>query len=90
MSELETPTATRYQHILFAADGPIAVITLNRPQRRNALSLELMRELIDCLNEICGNRELRVVLLRAAGKVFCSGHDLSQMVGRDGLIRRTA
>jgi enoyl-CoA hydratase/carnithine racemase len=83
MSELETPTATRYQHILFEADGPFAVITLNRPQRRNALSLELMRELIACLNEIGGNRELRVVLLRAAGKVFCSGHDLSQMTGRD-------
>jgi enoyl-CoA hydratase/carnithine racemase len=83
MSEVETQAAAKYQHILFAADGPIAVVTLNRPQRRNALSLELMRELIDCLNQIGSNRELRVVRLRAAGKVFCSGHDLSQMVGRD-------
>ena len=61
----------------------IAVITLNRPQRRNALSLELMRELIECLDEVGSNRALRVVLLRAAGKVFSSGHDLSEMVGRD-------
>ena len=58
-------------------------MTLNRPQRRNALSLELMRELIGCLDEIGRNREVRAVILAAAGKVFCSGHDLSEMTGRD-------
>src|SRR5215472_3025956 len=42
-----------------------------------------MTELIACLKEIGSNRDLRVVILRAAGKVFCSGHDLSEMVGRD-------
>jgi len=72
-----------YQSISFATEGPIAVVTLNRPQRRNALSLELMRELIDCLNEIGRERSLRAVILAAAGKVFSSGHDLSEMVGRD-------
>src|SRR5436853_2886836 len=64
-------------------EGPTAVATLNRPQRRNALSLELMQELIGCLDEIAGNREIRVVILAAAGKVFCSGHDLSEMHGGD-------
>jgi len=73
----------KYHSILFETDGPIAVLTLNRPQRRNALSLELMREVIDCLSEIGRDRNLRVVLLKAAGKVFSSGHDLSEMVGRD-------
>ena len=73
----------KYESILFETDGPIAVLTLNRPQRRNALSLELMREVIDCLSEIGRDRSLRVVLLKAAGKVFSSGHDLSEMVGRD-------
>jgi enoyl-CoA hydratase/carnithine racemase len=72
-----------YQSISFATEGPIAVVTLNRPQRRNALSLELMTELIECLNEIGRDRSLRAVILAAAGKVFCSGHDLSEMVGRD-------
>ena len=79
-------TATKdakYQNILFDTDGQIAIVTLNRPQRRNALSLELMTELIECLNEIGRDRASRVVLLRAAGKVFSSGHDLSEMVGRD-------
>ncbi len=66
-----------------AREGPLAVITLNRPQRRNALSLDLMRELIACLDEIGRNRDIRAVILAAAGKVFCSGHDLSEMTGRD-------
>ena len=63
--------------------GPIGVVTLNRPERRNALSLALMRELIAALDEIGRNREIRAVILAAAGKVFCSGHDLSEMTGRD-------
>jgi enoyl-CoA hydratase/carnithine racemase len=72
-----------YENICFAAEGNIALITLNRPQRRNALSLALMQELIDCLTAIGGRRDLRAVILAAAGKVFSSGHDLSEMVGRD-------
>lgn len=72
-----------YQNICFATEGHIALITLNRPQRRNALSLALMQELIDCLGAISRRRELRAVILAAAGKVFSSGHDLSEMVGRD-------
>jgi enoyl-CoA hydratase/carnithine racemase len=84
MSETQTATvATTLPNVLFEIDGPIALMTLNRPQRRNALSLELMTELIARLNEVGNNRDVRVVVLRAAGKVFCSGHDLGEMVGRD-------
>jgi enoyl-CoA hydratase/carnithine racemase len=72
-----------YQSICLEREGAIAVVTLNRPQRRNALSLELMQELVDCLDEIGRSRDTRAVILAAAGKVFCSGHDLSEMVGRD-------
>jgi len=72
-----------YQNLRYENDGPSAVITLNRPQRRNALSLELMLELIDCLDSAGRDRTVRTVILAAAGKVFCSGHDLSEMVGRD-------
>src|SRR5208337_3527161 len=61
-----------YQSILFETEGPTALVTLNRPQRRNALSLELMTELIACLNEIGRDRSLRAVILGAAGKVFSS------------------
>jgi enoyl-CoA hydratase/carnithine racemase len=72
-----------YENICFAIDGNIALVTLNRPQRRNALSLALMRELIECLSVIGERHDLRAVILAAAGKVFSSGHDLSEMVGRD-------
>ena len=72
-----------YENIRFASEGNTALVTLNRPNRRNALSLALMRELSDCLSEIGGRRDLRVVILAAAGKVFSSGHDLSEMMGRD-------
>jgi enoyl-CoA hydratase/carnithine racemase len=74
-----------YQNISFEREkeGMLAVVTLNRPQRRNALSLDLMLELIDCLKNIGGDREIRAVILAAAGKVYCSGHDLGEMVGRD-------
>jgi enoyl-CoA hydratase/carnithine racemase len=72
-----------YENISLQHEGPSAVVTLNRPQRRNALSLEMMLELIDALQAIARDRAIRAVILAAAGKVFCSGHDLSQMVGRD-------
>jgi enoyl-CoA hydratase/carnithine racemase len=72
-----------YENLCFAAEKDVAVITLNRPNRRNALSLELMLELIDCLDQIGKDRDIRAVILAAAGKVFSSGHDLSEMVGRD-------
>ncbi|HEV3315728.1 MAG TPA: enoyl-CoA hydratase [Candidatus Angelobacter sp.] len=72
-----------YENLCFTSEGDLAVITLNRPNRRNALSLELMLELIDCLEQIGKDRSLRAVILAAAGKVFSSGHDLSEMVGRD-------
>ena len=72
-----------FEHICVTHEGPFAVVTLNRPQRRNALSLDLMLELIRCLDDIGRNRDLRAVILAAAGKVFCSGHDLAEMTGRD-------
>jgi enoyl-CoA hydratase/carnithine racemase len=71
-----------YQHLLRSAEGHLAIITLNRPDRRNALSLDLMLELIHCLDEIGADTSIRAVILGAAGKVFSSGHDLSEMVGR--------
>ena len=73
----------KLESLCLARETPVAAITLNRPERRNALSLELMLELIGCLEQIGRDPEVRVVVLRAAGKAFCSGHDLSQLTGRD-------
>ena len=69
------------QNLIVSFEAAITVVTLNRPEWRNALSLALMRELIGCLDSIGRNRETRAVILAAAGPVFCSGHDLTEMVG---------
>lgn len=71
------------QTIRMDKQGGVAVVTLARPEKRNALSLEMMRELTDCLRALGGERETRVVILAAEGKVFSAGHDLSEMTGRD-------
>jgi len=73
----------QFHDLVVARDAGVAAVTLNRPERRNALSLELMMELVECLNEIGRDAAVRAVILRSAGKVFCSGHDLSQMTGRN-------
>jgi enoyl-CoA hydratase/carnithine racemase len=70
-------------NLTVSREGAIAIVTLNRPERRNALSLDLMRELLSCLEEIGRESEIRSVILAAAGTVFCSGHDLGEMTGRD-------
>ena len=71
------------EHLCVTRENDLAVVTLNRPQRRNALSLELMLELNRCLDEIGRDRDIHAVILAAAGKVYCSGHDLGEMTGRD-------
>jgi enoyl-CoA hydratase/carnithine racemase len=73
----------QYHDLTCEREGRLSVITLNRPNRRNALSLGLMNELIDCLDSIGPDREVRAVILAAAGPAFSSGHDLSETVGRD-------
>ena len=72
-----------YDNLICEREGRLSVITLNRPNRRNALSLGLMNELIDCLDSIGQDREVRAVILAANGPAFSSGHDLSETVGRD-------
>jgi len=78
---VETPAT--YQNLKFEREGTLAVVTLNRPSRRNALSLDLMVELTDCLSAIGRGREIHAVILAAAGSVFSAGHDLSEMVGKN-------
>ncbi|MDA1314080.1 MAG: enoyl-CoA hydratase-related protein, partial [Acidobacteria bacterium] len=69
--------------LLTNTNGPIATIRLNRPRQRNALSLELMRELIRAFESIGASREIAVVILSGNGPAFSAGHDLSEMIGRD-------
>jgi enoyl-CoA hydratase/carnithine racemase len=72
-----------YDYLLVKADAPIAIITLNRPERRNALSLALMQELISCLRALGQSADVRAVILAGAGPAFSAGHDLSELRGRE-------
>lgn len=61
-------------------DG-VARLILNRPEKRNALSWELLRELEAAQARLADDKSVRVVVVAASGPVFCSGHDLGEMVG---------
>lgn len=63
--------------------GPVATIRLNRPRQRNALSMDLIRDLIAVLEGIGTNREVAAIILAAEGSAFCAGHDLNEMVDRN-------
>ena len=69
--------------VLVREDGPAVRVTLNRPEKRNALSLELMLELIATLRRVSAQPDVRAIVLEAAGPAFSAGHDLSEMIDRD-------
>ncbi len=72
-----------YEHIIYEQDGAVAYVTMNRPKKRNALSVAHMLELNACFKAIGEDKETLVVILRGEGPAFCAGHDLSEMIGRD-------
>ena len=72
-----------FRNLLWEREDDIAILTLNRPSRRNALSIDLMEELTACLGGLRGDSTVRAVILAASGKIFSSGHDLSEMRGLD-------
>ena len=71
-----------YEYLLVEADAPIAIVTMNRPDRRNALSLALMEELMDCFRALSEKEEIRAIILAANGPAFSAGHDLSELIDR--------
>ena len=71
-----------YEHILVDVDSPIATVTLNRPKVLNALSPELMRELVAALAELDRDESVRAVVLTGGPKVFAAGADIGDMASR--------
>ena len=67
-----------YQHLLVKHEGPISTITLNRPEKRNALAVEVMVELTAALREV-GASDALGVILAANGPVFSAGHNFADM-----------
>lgn len=74
------------QYILVERDDPIAVVTLNRPDKLNALSWALMSELADALEALDGDQAIRCIVLTGAGdKAFAAGADIAEMSGKGAI-----
>jgi methylglutaconyl-CoA hydratase len=67
-----------YTTLLVERDGPLAILTLNRPEKRNAISTAMIEELVAALEEL-ERDPIRIVILTGAGKAFCSGMDLEAL-----------
>jgi enoyl-CoA hydratase len=76
VSTVETPPE---QHLLVERDGHVLVVTMNRPERRNALSASMMQGLGEAWDEVNANPDIRVAILTGAGGCFCAGADLQGM-----------
>ena len=71
-----------YENLL-VREGTVATITMNRPERRNALSLAMMNELIAALRALSAQSQTRAVILAGNGPAFSAGHDLRELSGRN-------
>jgi enoyl-CoA hydratase/carnithine racemase len=69
-----------FENLIYEEDGKVGKITLNRPEKRNALSYSLLTELKNLLGQIREEKRVKVLILRGNGKVFSSGHDLRELL----------
>ena len=66
----------QYEAITYEVDGPLATLTLNRPDSLNGITNTMMRELYECLREVTIDPDVRVLVFTGAGRAFCPGVDL--------------
>ncbi len=78
-----------FSTIIFTQSEGIARITLNRPQRLNALTDTMTRELAEALDELAADKEARVLIVTGAGRGFCSGRDYSQVAAGERETKKT-
>ena len=71
--------------VILKKEGHIATITMNRPEMMNALNTQMLQEMVAAIDEIACNDDVRVVVLTGAGRIFCSGADISEGGKASGL-----
>jgi enoyl-CoA hydratase/carnithine racemase len=78
-----------YEQLLYEIDEGVATVTLNRPEQRNALSSQMLGELVDAMKRARDDEAVRAVVLRGAGeKVFCAGADLGGFAAEVPLVEK--
>ena len=78
--------STAPQHVRYEAAAPLATITLDRPEARNAYSDEMCTQLVAALDAAEADPEVRCVILTGAGKAFHAGGDIKAMRARSGMF----
>jgi enoyl-CoA hydratase len=68
-----------YEYVLSSTDGPVGIVTLNRPKQLNALALPVMGELVDALEQHEADRAIRAIVITGGPTVFAAGADLKEM-----------
>ncbi len=74
-----------YQYVL-VEQGPVASITLNRPERRNALNHQLLQEITEAFYALDKDKEVRAIILRGSGKGFCAGAEMDSLIPGESIL----
>src|SRR5436190_769018 len=80
-----------FHFLRYVEDGPVARITLNRPEKRNALSIALSDELVRAIDLVDASTDVKVLVVDGAGETFCAGDDITEMHRwghANGVVRR--
>ncbi|GAA5128174.1 enoyl-CoA hydratase family protein [Pseudonocardia adelaidensis] len=75
------PLTTDWEHFDFAVDGPVATVTLNRPEKLNPLTFESYSDLRDLLTELPHHEGVKALVIRGEGRGFCGGGDVNEIIG---------
>ena len=75
---------SKYETILYEKEGNIVTLTLNRPDKMNAISIPMRREIMDAIGVINDDDDVKAVIIKGKGKAFSAGHDLTEVYFRYG------
>ena len=90
-TQADFDTQRDFELLRFAQHGPVARITLDRPEKRNALSIALSDELTEAIDRVQRSTTLKVLLIQGSGDTFCAGDDITEMHewgDANGVMRR--
>ena len=71
-----------YKYMLYEEKEQIGILTLNRPEKRNALGHDFEEEIIACLSDAGKRCDVKVIIIKAAGDIFCAGHDRMEILNQ--------
>jgi enoyl-CoA hydratase len=78
-TDAKTTDAAAFEQLIYDEAGPVVRITLNRPERRNALSMRLSEELVSALELVQNSETVKVLVIQGAAGTFCAGDDITEM-----------